>query len=239
MNYKINHFEELDSTNTYCKNNIDQLNDLEIIECDYQTLGRGRMNRSFFATNDSLTFSIVYKNQFVLDHFDSLSLISAVAVYETLSKYTSNVSLKWPNDVLINGKKVSGILLESVSKDVFSNVILGIGVNINNSSFPEELNATSLYLETKQKFDKKVILDSILKSIDKHLENLKVNNLDYLKIFKEHNYLLNKDVYATIDNKEELVKIIDILDDNRLLVKVDDKVIKLSTGEITFHKNSH
>lgn len=237
MNYNIINFDELPSTNTYAKENISSLKDHDVIVCDLQTGGRGRMNRSFFATRDSLTFSIVFKDQFILDNFSSLSLISAVAVFKTIQPFISKVDLKWPNDLLVNNKKICGILLEGISTNRLDSLILGIGININNEFFPEELNATSLYLESQRHFDKHQILNSICDEINKMLNDLKNDDRSYLKIFKENNYLLNKEVYATIGDEKKKVKVIDIQDDNSILVKADDQVLSLNTGEITFHKN--
>ena len=69
------------------------------------------------------------------------------------------------------------------------------------------------------------------------LNDLKNDDRSYLKIFKENNYLLNKEVYATIGDEKKKVKVIDIQDDNSILVKADDQVLSLNTGEITFHNN--
>ena len=230
------YFQELDSTNSYAKRNIQTLNNYDVIVADNQTSGRGRLSRTWHATSDSLTFSIVIKDKRVINDFSSLSLLSSVAIYNTLLKYVSNVSLKWPNDVIVNDKKICGILMEAMSSNELDSLILGIGININNDSFPQNVNATSLYLETNKTFDKKVILKEFIENFE-YLINENLNgNKTYLEIFRKNNYLLNKLVEANINNKKQIVLVKDILDDNRILVSYDDEEYALSTGELSFHK---
>ena len=230
------YFKELDSTNSYAKRNIQTLNNYDVIVADNQTSGRGRLSRTWHATSDSLTFSIVIKDKRVINDFSSLSLLSSVAIYNTLLKYVSNVSLKWPNDVIVNDKKICGILMEAVSSNELDSLILGIGININNDSFPQNINATSLHLETNKTFDKKVILKEFIANFE-YLINENLNgNKTYLEIFRKNNYLLNKLVEANINNKKQIVLVKDILDDNRILVSYDNEEYALSTGELSFHK---
>lgn len=230
------YFKELDSTNSYAKRNIQTLNNYDVIVADNQTSGRGRLSRTWHATSDSLTFSIIIKDKRVINDFSSLSLLSSVAIYNTLLKYVSNVSLKWPNDVIVNDKKICGILMEAVSSNELDSLILGIGININNDSFPQNINATSLYLETNKTFDKKVILKEFIANFE-YLINENLNgNKTYLEIFRKNNYLLNKLVEANINNKKQIVLVKDILDDNRILVSYDNEEYALSTGELSFHK---
>ena len=142
--FNIISFEELDSTNNYAKNNIAILNDGDVIFAKKQTKGRGRMNRAWTSASGNLTFTIVIKDKFLLSKFDSLSLLSSSAIFNVLSKYTSFASIKWPNDVYIKDKKISGILLEGAStEDGLSYLLIGIGININISSFPLELLVVS------------------------------------------------------------------------------------------------
>ena len=218
------YFEELDSTNSYAKRNIDSLNNYDVIIANNQTSGRGRLSRKWHADNKSLTFSIVIKDTRIINDFASLSLLSAVAIYNTLIKYVPNVSLKWPNDVIVNNKKISGILMEAVSFNELSSLILGIGINVNNDFFPEGLDATSLYIELGHSINKDLILNDFLLNFDYLInENIKGNKI-YLKTFRNNNYLLNKKVEANINNKMQTVIVKDILDDNRIVVALSEIV---------------
>lgn len=237
--FNIISFEELDSTNNYAKNNIAILNDGDVIFAKKQTAGRGRMNRAWSSSNGNLTFTIVIKNKFLLKKFDCLSLLSASAIYNVLSSYTSNVTIKWPNDVYVKDKKICGILLEGASNEEGLNYLLiGIGINLNQSAFDEELQnkATSLYLETYENYDVIDILHKIEKSFDNLVSELKNNKNTYLDIIRSHNYLLNKKAYAHFSSIEGEVKILDILPNNKLKVLYNNKIYELESGEITFHQ---
>jgi BirA family biotin operon repressor/biotin-[acetyl-CoA-carboxylase] ligase len=234
MLFNIIELNEVDSTNKYAKNNIEAFNNFDVIFTKRQTSGKGRMNRVWEANEDSLAFSIVIKESFLLNDFESLSLISAAAVFKAISHFCNNVSIKWPNDVYIGSKKVCGILLEGVSFNQLEAIIIGIGVNVNNKVLPID-NATSLYIENNQEYDIKSVLLAILNNFDELLnEHLKGNN-EYLKIINNNNYLKGKKAYAEINNVKKLVTIHNVLNNNHLLVDIDGNKKEISTGEISFH----
>ena len=234
MLFNIIELNEVDSTNKYAKNNIEAFNNFDVIFTKRQTSGKGRMNRVWEANEDSLAFSIVIKESFLLSDFESLSLISAAAVFKAISHFCNNVSIKWPNDVYIGSKKACGILLEGVSFNQLEAIIIGIGVNVNNKVLPID-NATSLYIENNQEYDIKSVLFAILNNFDELLnEHLKGNN-EYLKIINNNNYLKGKKAYAEINNVKKLVTIHNVLNNNHLLVDIDGNKKEISTGEISFH----
>ena len=235
------HFKELDSTSSFLKRNYNKLSNLTFVSADFQTDGHGRMGRSWESTSsNNLMFSFLIKDKEIIDKFDSLSLSTAVAVYKTLDKYNlTNISIKWPNDVYVNDKKISGILLESISKsnDIIC-LVIGIGVNLNQESF-NTLTATSYYLESSNKININLFKKSLYKNIKQMIKDLKNNDSSYLDIIREHNYLKNKEVYADINNKKELVTVLDINSDNTIKIKLNDTIFNLRSGEISFHKDSY
>ena len=234
---KIYQFESLESTNSYLKDHINDYQNLDVVFTFNQTNGHGRTNRVWSSNRDSLTFSILFKDEFLYENYQSLSLISAVAVLKVLQKRIPNLQIKWPNDLLINNKKICGILLESRISTYMEGLILGIGININNESFESNLNATSLFLETGIKEDIKTILIEVLESIVFHINNLKNGISDHIEVINKHNYLLNKNAYAVINDKKVLVKVLNILENNHLQVLYNNDIIEVSTDEISFHKD--
>ena len=138
--FNVINFETIDSTSTYLKRTYNEHKDLTIVFSSFQEEGHGRMKRVWDAPKgSSLLFSILFKDRQIIDNFASLSLLSAVTIFKFLSKYVLNVSIKWPNDVYVNDKKICGILLESISYDLkISALVLGIGININTKEFNEE-----------------------------------------------------------------------------------------------------
>jgi BirA family biotin operon repressor/biotin-[acetyl-CoA-carboxylase] ligase len=154
--FTIHHFASLGSTNDQLKAMI-AAPEFTCVVADEQTAGRGRRARTWYSSpGDGLYLSVLF-----LPQSDSSSklpltgLLAAVAVAETLiERGVAGVDIKWPNDVLVNERKISGVLVEAVSAGSESaRLILGVGVNLNHRSFPPELSetATSLAIETGER----------------------------------------------------------------------------------------
>lgn len=235
------HFKNIDSTNTYLKENFQKLPNFTIVSASYQSKGRGRYDRVWESNSkENLMFSILIKDKELMSLFPSLSLATSCAILQTLKDYKiDNLSIKWPNDVYVNDKKICGILLESISNNTELEVlIVGVGLNVNQKDFSEEIafKTTSMYNEINNKTFLPSLKRKIYKSILNTYLQIKNKTSNYINVAKNNNYLLNKEVFAEIDNTKKLVKVIDINDDNTLKVIIDQKEYNLSTGEITFHK---
>ena len=126
-------FETIDSTNTYLKQNYENLDNFTFVRADLQTSGRGRSSRKWLSKKgDNLLFSLLIKDKELINKYKALSINSAYLVLKILEEYgLKNLSLKWPNDIYVNGNKICGILLESVSKQEIECLIIGIGLNVN------------------------------------------------------------------------------------------------------------
>ena len=133
--FYIIHFDKLDSTNDYLKENYQKLVNNTVISTSFQEKGKGRLGRIWQnKPNKDLALSILIKNNFL--DFNEYSLIAGASVYLTLKELGINSKIKWPNDILINDKKVSGILCEAISYNQnIECVIVGIGININSTGF--------------------------------------------------------------------------------------------------------
>ncbi|MGM9857833.1 MAG: biotin--[acetyl-CoA-carboxylase] ligase [Bacilli bacterium] len=236
------HFAEIDSTSSYLKRHYKELEDLTLVSASLQTSGHGRMNRKWINKKDeNLMFSLLIKDKSLVDKFANFSLASAVCVFNTLLDFKiNNVSIKWPNDVYVNDKKICGILLESISyNEGIEALIIGIGINVNSSFKDNELfnKATSLFELTNNLFDINEVSSKVYKYIYNMLIDIKNNDKSYLKIVRDNNYLRNKYVYCLINNKEELVKVLDINDDNSLKILLNNDEVNISSSEVTFTSN--
>ena len=129
------YFDTLPSTNLYLKENYQTLEHLTSIVAKHQTAGRGRLGRNW-CDSDDLLMSILLKNDLNPSSLDSLSLVICATIYNVLSKYTTGLEIKWPNDILYKGKKICGILLERVISNRVECLIIGFGININHHDFP-------------------------------------------------------------------------------------------------------
>lgn len=146
----IRHLEETTSTNTYLQEWIvnEKVPEGSVVTARIQTQGRGQAGNKWSAEQGkNLTFSMVLYPEFVpVNEQFIISQVAALAVKETLSLYIPDVSIKWPNDIYYRNKKITGILIENnLTAKVFSSSIIGIGININQQAFPENLpNPVSL-----------------------------------------------------------------------------------------------
>lgn len=155
---KIFFIPEVSSTLTYCKENLESLENGTIIYTDSQTQGRGQFGRKWFSdVKNNVYMSIVLKPE-NSNKLDKLTLMSGEAVKKTIEAYGLKPEIKLPNDVLIEGKKICGILCESVfSGEKLKGVVVGIGVNINMKTTEIEkigVRATSMNIELNRDIDR-------------------------------------------------------------------------------------
>lgn len=236
---KSYHFKIIDSTSSYIKKNYKNLNNFTFVSASYQTNGHGRLNRLWESkSNSNLMFSFLIKDKKLINKFTNISLATGAIILNVLKSLgINNVFIKWPNDVYVNDKKICGILLESISNgNTIEMLCVGVGLNVNQKEFEVE-TATSIYLNTNKKHNLYLLKRKIYKQLIEKLNKLRDDEFDYLSIVKGNNYLLNKEVYAEINNKKTIVRVIDINKDNTLKVMCDNKEFDLLSGEITFHKD--
>lgn len=222
------HFDEIDSTNAYCKSHADLLEDLSFVSASYQSAGRGRNERNWKANKgENLLFSVLLKNGPMLACGPFFSLVSSVAVSKVLERYGLKPSIKWPNDVYVSGKKIAGILLEGVGS---SCLIIGIGINVNQNDFQGEyrVSPTSLSLELRRSVDLSSFREEMFSSLEEELRRCNEKE-SFLSYYKEHDYLLGKQVRYR--GEEWVVQGVD--DNFALLLGNGKKTISVISGEIS------
>ena len=208
---KFLYLEEIDSTNKYAKNNINSIEDKTVVYTYNQTSGRGRLERKWsYAGEDNIYASIVLKpSSEMKEVYSNLTQLLCVVLAEVFEEYKVEPKIKWPNDIKVNGKKISGILAEAVgindnNEYFLQGLVLGFGVNLNaKTDFLSKINqpATSLNIETGLFIDKEIFLKRV---IDKFCL--------YYNKFIEEGFLLIKEDYirrAEFLNKEVSVKVFD------------------------------
>lgn len=156
--------------------------DFSLVIADEQTRGRGRMGRSWFTPpGAALAFSLILRPQPAeRDRIGLFSGLGALALVDSLQTFGITAQIKWPNDVLINGKKVAGILVETVWSGMeVESVILGIGVNVSPESVPppEGLNypATCVHAEGQKPLARVALLQSVLQAVLKRRTQLSLD----------------------------------------------------------------
>jgi len=232
---KIFFSHEVGSTNSWAKE-LALLGAEEgtVAIAESQTAGRGRLDRGWVSPRGGLYFSVVLKPELTPTLATKLVFVAGLAVAQALHEfYGLHVGTKWPNDVLVNGRKICGILTEMNTTGGSVNfVVLGIGINANfdkESALPQDLweDATSLESE----LGKEVQLDALFRAVVERLECvyelfLKEGFVPVLREWKKHADFLGRRV-KVISNSEELVGLaLDVEDDGALAIKLEDGAVR-------------
>lgn len=244
--FTIHHYDSITSTNDYLKLMADAP-EFTCVVADEQTAGRGRRERVWHSTpGEGLYLSVLLRPALSAPQLPLLSLMAAVAVAETVLAATNftrtglDVDIKWPNDVLVNGRKLCGILIESVSVALDPpRIIVGIGVNLNHQSFPAELSgtATSLAIECGATFAVDEFRNALLDAFAAWYEELRSRGPRRLLVRWQElsSYARGKRVVIFLDGREELRgETVGLTDGGALLVRTElGETRTVLAGEIT------
>ena len=243
--------EEVDSTNDYAKRIAkDGATDKTVIIATSQTNGRGRQGRSFLSNkNEGIYMTLLLRPDMTPMETTRLTIVAAVSIHEAISKVTSiDCGIKWPNDLVYQGKKLCGILTEmSTEKGKVKHVELGIGINVFNKYFEGEINdvaisiAQAMVMEGKHtesenaNISMEEIIKDVLSTFYKHY--MIYHECKSLIPIKEYydNYLLNiNKVVKVIEHNgsyEAIARGIDA--DGELIVEKDGDCVKVMSGEVS------
>ncbi len=218
------HFTSTDSTNRVARDLVGEgAAEGTLITADFQTHGRGRRERRWISSHSEnvLASYILYPSRPV-DEWGGLPLLASLAVGEMLTSIASlKPMLKWPNDVLIAGKKISGILVESGCGAV-SWAVAGIGINVNQMGFPGEYRQfpTSMYLEAQRLFD----IDTIITALSEALTNYyslwtREGTPSIIEEWKKRTAMLGKPVRIETESGTTHAVAEDISEDGSLIIR--------------------
>ncbi|ONI45543.1 biotin--[acetyl-CoA-carboxylase] ligase [Candidatus Epulonipiscioides gigas] len=236
-------YEEVGSTNQIAKELLKTQNvqDGTIIIANAQTAGKGRIGRDWSSPKDvGIFMSIIVAPKLAINQIPKLTLISGLAMCNALKKVCNqnNIYIKWPNDIIINDKKICGILCELVGNNTGQNfVIIGIGVNVNQESFSNDLPyASSLYIEYGQKFSRETIINEFENIFDKMYRTyLREKNLspfidEYVKVCIN----TGKEVYVKKNEELEKVTVSRINEEGALeVIDQEGNLKEIQSGEVS------
>ncbi|MBN2600643.1 MAG: biotin--[acetyl-CoA-carboxylase] ligase [Candidatus Marinimicrobia bacterium] len=238
------HFKTIDSTNRFLLDAEDLLNGTVVL-ADDQTAGRGRFNRTWQSLPETaLLFSILLNNLFGRKMPSVYTFLAAVGVYRGLQASLpsgSNLSLKWPNDVLLNEKKICGILVQGkITTGRYEKLVIGIGLNVNQQQqfFVEDLkHATSLAAESGYEWDRIGILKNVLIAIDHLLNTLQESgDRPIIRMWQDACGSIGREI-AIDDGKEIYRGVFDSLaEDGGLRLKIGSKLRLFYAGDVTVLK---
>ena len=238
---EIRCFPVIDSTNVKAKQLAEEGYPMgTLVVAEQQNAGRGRRGRSWESPRGSGIFmTLLLKPEIHPNNASMLTLVAALAVSAAITEKTGRpAGIKWPNDIVMNGKKVCGILTEmSAQFDYVNHIVIGIGINVNNTSLPEEIShmATSLYLDTKKSYHRAELIEETLEQFEKYYaEYLKTEDLSGL--VKEYNsHLVNlHQIVKVLDPKDPFEgKAMGITPRGELIVDTWESRRLVSAGEVS------
>ena len=238
---KTVHFaRETDSTNLWIKRLAKEgAPEGTLALAEFQSAGRGRLGRSWeVPEGTSVMMSILLRPKFEPQYAPTLTLVMGMAVAKAVKKFGFDVSIKWPNDVVVSHKKICGILTEMGVRDgKIDYAVIGVGINVNIREFPEEMadKATSLYLESGREFDRSQIPGLVMEAFEEYYEKFAATcdlsglKEEYEGILANYNQpvrVLAKEPYEGVARG--------ITDGGELLVeKTDGTIVAVSAGEVS------
>lgn len=237
---QIIYLDEVDSTNNYARLMADKINSDFLVVADMQTLGKGRMGRSWSSpAGTGIFMSLCIKPEIAVEKASMITLVTAISICDAIEElYTISTTIKWPNDIVINSKKISGILTEmSSDMDGIKYIISGMGINVNNKEFPDDIKdmASSLLLETGILMDRAKLIAAVMYHFYRNMNIfLKTCDMSGLKEnYEKHLANIGKDVNILDPKGSYQAVALGIDETGALLVNAEGKIKRIISGEVS------
>ena len=227
----IEYYNRLDSTNTEAWELVgEDENHGTIVITENQTNGKGQKNKTWgMVPGKSLVFSLILTKNYPIDHSGLICLSVSIALIESLNKRGLNAQLKWPNDLLIDGKKIGGILCETkIEKNDIKNMVIGVGVNVNESIAEHDesiqKNLTTMFEVSKHPHQRELIVAEFINSFELMLNKLSTEPNQIIEEWLDKCMHLNEKILF-LQNEKILEGVFCGLDNNGFAkIEIDNKV---------------
>lgn len=241
MKYNIIRYNTIDSTNKEAKRQIPSRQEGTVIISEEQTQGKGRLGRNWASTKGKgIWMSIILEPETSMDYMMGITSIGAAAVNMALGDMDIPSKIKWPNDIIVDGKKVCGILTEVVQTlNGCFYAIIGIGINVNQDivDFSKELHfkASSLKIIKGYDIDRELLLMNVLSRFRELYMKFKLEGdmSKSLKICRENSMVIGKEINLIIGKRIRRGKVLDLNMKGELVVEFDTGIEEISSGEVS------
>lgn len=211
-----------------------------LVVSDHQTNGKGRLQRTWHSPNGTgIWMSLILRPEIPLHKAPQMTLLASVAIAEAIAEQTGlSPSIKWPNDILLNGKKVVGILTElKAEADQVHAVIIGPGINVNQTAddFPDELKdvATSLRMELNEKVDRAALIQQIMSTFEKRYDDYMKHGFRPIKqLWESFAMTIGQHIVARTVNGQYTGKALGINEEGVLLLETVEGIQKIYSADI-------
>lgn len=235
------YFDSITSTNVKAKEIALDEPEGTVVVAEEQTGGIGRLGRSWISPKKKgIWLSIILKPEVEPMNVSKIALVGAAAVNKALKDMGINSQIKWPNDIVVNGKKICGILTEmSCELNMVNYVVIGIGINVNldKTDIPEDLQgkATSLKEAINEEVDRKILLANILNNFEELYKDFKIGDIsDTIEICRDNSVLLGEEVRIIRGKETRIGKALDINSEGELVVQFENNVVEnIFSGEVS------
>ena len=232
----IIYYKTTDSTNLQAKIHFNEPDGTVFIS-EHQTEGRGRLSRSWHSLpNTGIYMSILLKPEPLPLNISAITLILGLSAAVSIEKISNSpVFIKWPNDIVINSKKVCGILTELTGKKN-SYIVAGIGINVNTPNFPESLKetATSIDLENNMQIDREALFSELLHEFEKNYKIfLKKGFGAFRDEYEKKCITLNRELEIITPLESYKAKGVSIDTSGALMIEKDGEIKSISSGEVS------
>ncbi len=235
----VHYFRSLESTNLFAKELIKKkAEEGTIVVADIQTKGRGRKDRSWFSPEGGLWFSVILYPNIPTQYAMLITMATSISIVQAIKELTGlSAVIKWPNDLLLEGKKICGILTElDAELDRINYSVVGVGINVNNVLEDELCNkANSIFNIYNSKISRVDLLRLIIKYLDVNYAKLISNDYNYIReLWFENTDIIGRNVRLKLEKYEIEGIVIDIDDTGALILENIDKKIKIVSGDLEF-----
>jgi BirA family biotin operon repressor/biotin-[acetyl-CoA-carboxylase] ligase len=239
---ETHHFTEVTSTNDIAKKFVTmKAREGTVVIADTQTSGKGRLGRGWLSPKGGIWFSIILRPEVKAKDTFKMTFLTAVAIAKTIKKmFKLNAEIEWPNDVLINGKKVCGILTEtSIRGDAVDSVIVGVGINVNVdiNFFPKDLKktVTTLAAEVNSEVDREKFLSKLLTELEVYYKMFKENRFDsILEEWKQLNRFFGANAEVVSFDEKITGQAVNVDQNGALVIRLADGTTrKVFSGDVT------
>lgn len=232
-------FDQIDSTNAEAKRigqQIDTFKQPQVFIANHQTGGYGRLSRDFYSPKDTgLYISFLIPTTGAEFNPGLLTTMTAVASAEIIEKFFSvKLYIKWVNDLILNNRKVGGILAEAITNpqtNQITGVVIGIGVNLNTQKFPDDIKQIAVSLSDQVDSQNQTdFVSEFIINFFKHLNTYQT--ADFMKQYREKSSVIGKQVRVQLQNHTVTGMVSDIDNEGALILKTNQQELKITSGEI-------
>ena len=220
--------DEVASTSDWIKTRVSELQVGSVVFAESQTAGRGRRDNRWIAQRgQDIMFSLLLKPDAAIENWPRITTLAALAVCKAIeAELPLDPRIKWPNDIYLGGRKVSGLLAETVSTREGLRLVLGIGLNVNTLEFPPEIEATSLLKclpsPVVRTIDRNSLGRRLLDALHQEADRIQNDFSAAISEVRERSWLLGKPIRASVDGTEVHGHALDLSEEGHLVIQLPD-----------------